>query len=245
MNPSDYTSAIKPVRLSRGRSSAAAHLREWIQSNQLGTGARLPSERELAEQLQVSRTTLREAISTLEAIGLLEVRHGSGCYVTGQVSQTNLAAIWKTWYAVHHDELIHLLQVRNALETKAAALAVCHATPTIVDELHTMVEAMQSAAERGNLTEVARLDDRFHSTIVGTSGNPILVELLSSLRSALEGDRLAVFSLEQRLERSLKDHRAIVSAFGQRDAEAVQRALHRHYESVLQDVSDRRGSGGS
>lgn len=218
--------------------SAAEHLREWIQSNHFMAGARLPSERELAERLGISRTTLREALSTLEAIGLVEVRHGSGSYVTGQVSQSNLASIWQTWYATHRHELIHLLQVREALETKAVALAVALATPEIVEDLRAMVEAMRSAAQQHDLAEVARLDVQFHSTIVATSRNPILVQLLSSLGSALENDRLAVFSLEQRLERSLDDHQTIVTAIGDGDAEAVQRALHQHYESVLRDVTD-------
>ena len=236
MKSQDRAGAIKRITLSTGRSSAAEQLRHLIESNYFAPGDRLPSERELAALLGVSRTTVREAISSLEALGFIEVRHGSGSYVTSSAPQRNLSPIWNAWYAVHRYELIHLLQVREALETKAALLAVAHAGPGLVGSLRPTLEEMRLAVARGDVEEAARLDARFHSTIDAACGNPILVQLLSSLETVLENDRLAVFSLPGRMERSLHDHILIIDAIERQDAEALQHAVRQHFANVVRDV---------
>ncbi|HLI88960.1 MAG TPA: FadR/GntR family transcriptional regulator [Ktedonobacteraceae bacterium] len=228
--------AIKPLHLSNARSSAAEQLRNLIETGHFAPGDRLPSERKLAELLGVSRTLVREAISTLEAVGLIEVRHGSGSYVTGKIPEHNLSTMWSMWYTAHHQDLIHLLQVREALETKAAGLAAEQAKPDLVKRLRRLLEAMRIAGACGKLDEVSLLDSQFHGAIVAASGNPILEQLLSSLNAVLTNDRVAVFSLPDRLGRSLRDHASIIEAIERRDALAAQAALHQHFDSVLRDV---------
>lgn len=236
MTKLDPESAIKPIHLSNGRTSAAEQLRHLIETHHFAPGDKLPSERKLGELLGVSRTMVREAISTLEALGLIEVRHGSGSYVTGEIPLQNLSNMWSTWYTAHRQDLIHLLEVREALESKAAALAAVNAEPGLVERLRSILEAMFAAGARGKLDEVSRLDGQFHGTIVEASGNPILTQLLSSLNLVLKNDRVAVFSLPDRLSRSLRDHLRIVAAIERRDPLAAQAALHEHFGSVLHDV---------
>lgn len=236
MDKKDLADAIRPLHLSTGRSEVAERLRRLIESNHFTAGDRLPSERELAERLGVSRTIVREAISTLEAIGLIEVRHGSGSYITGRVPAQNLSSMWSAWYAAHRHDLIYLLQVREALEMKAAELATANATPEVVAALREKLDEMYAAAARNDIAAVAELDARFHRVLIEASGNPILLQLLSSLDTVLENDRIATFSLSDRLERSLHDHTNIIAAIERRDLQAVQAALYQHFESVMQDV---------
>ncbi len=236
MSNPDLEAAIRPIRLSHGRNTAAEQLRHLIETQQFPRGSRLPSERKLAELLNVSRTMVREAISTLEATGLVEVRHGSGSYVTGEVSLSNLSMIWNTWYIAHRQDLLHLLQVREALECKAVALATTRAEPELAAYLRDILEEMRDASKRDRLDEVSRLDGQFHGAIIEASGNPILVQLLSSLNAVLADDRVAVFSLPGRLERSLYDHTRIVEAIEQHDPQAAQEALLEHFNSVIRDV---------
>jgi GntR family transcriptional repressor for pyruvate dehydrogenase complex len=240
MHKTEAEAAIKPLHLATARSSAAEQLRQLIESGHFAPGDRLPSERKLAELLGVSRTMVREAISTLEAIGMIEVRHGSGSYVTGEVPQHSVSAMWSAWYIAHRQDLIHLLQVREALESKAAALAALHARPGLAGRLRKILEKMRSAGERGQMDEVSALDKEFHSTIVKASENPILIQLLSSLDEVLNNDRLIVFSLPDRLARSLHDHECILRAIEERDPLAAQAALNEHFESVLKDVESPR-----
>lgn len=236
MSKSDPAAAIKPIHLSNARTSAAEQLRHLIETHDIAPGDKLPSERKLGELLGVSRTMVREAISTLEALGLIEVRHGSGSYVTGEIPLQNLSNMWNIWYTAHRQDLIHLLEVREALESKAAALAAVNAEPGLVERLRSILETMFAAGARGKLDEVSRLDSQFHGAIVEASGNPILIQLLSSLNLVLKNDRVAVFSLPDRLSRSLRDHLRIVAAIEGRDPLAAQTALHEHFGSVLQDV---------
>jgi GntR family transcriptional repressor for pyruvate dehydrogenase complex len=236
MSKSDPEAAIKPIHLSNARTSAAEQLRHLIETHDFALGDKLPSERKLGELLGVSRTMVREAISTLEALGLIEVRHGSGSYVTGEIPLQNLSNMWNIWYTAHRQDLIHLLEVREALESKAAALAAVNAEPDLVERLRSILETMFAAGARGKLDEVSCLDSQFHGAIVEASGNPILTQLLSSLNLVLKNDRVAVFSLPDRLSRSLRDHLRIVAAIEGRDPLAAQTALHEHFGSVLQDV---------
>ncbi|MBX5457376.1 MAG: FadR family transcriptional regulator [Thermogemmatispora sp.] len=240
MSKTEAEAAIRPLHLSTARSSAAEQLRQLIESGHFAPGDRLPSERKLAELLGVSRTMVREAISTLEAIGLIEVRHGSGSYVTAEVPQHSVSAMWSAWYIAHRQDLIHLLQVREALESKAAALAAQRSRPMLVMRLRKILERMRSAGEHGQIDEVSALDSEFHSAIVKASENPILIQLLLSLNAVLDNDRLVVFSLPDRLQRSLHDHECIIRAIEERDPLAAQAALHEHFESVLKDVESPR-----
>jgi GntR family transcriptional repressor for pyruvate dehydrogenase complex len=240
MSRTEAEAAIRPLHLSTARSSAAEQLRQLIEGGHFAPGDRLPSERKLAELLGVSRTMVREAISTLEAIGLIEVRHGSGSYVTAEVPQHSVSAMWSAWYIAHRQDLIHLLQVREALESKAAALAAQRARPALVMRLRKILERMRSAGEHGQIDEVSALDSEFHSAIVKASENPILIQLLLSLNAVLDNDRLVVFSLPDRLQRSLHDHECIIRAIEERNPLAAQAALHEHFESVLKDVESPR-----
>lgn len=227
---------IEPLHLVTGRTAAVEQLRRLIWTQQFKPGDRLPSERELAERLGVSRTILREAVSVLEAQGLIRTRHGSGSYVTGEVSDSSLSSMWRAWYAIHRHDLIHILQVREALEVKAAMLAAANTTPELAEKLQTILLEMRAADARGDVREVAHLDVCFHGSITAASGNPVLIQLVSSLDSALEDDRIAVFQLRQRVKDSLRDHMRIIAAIQKRDPHAARDAVNRHFESVIRDV---------
>lgn len=236
MNKHDKWNVIRPVALSTGRVNAADQLRRLIESGHFAPGDRLPSERELVELLGMSRNVVRESMSTLEALGLIEIRHGSGSYVTNRPSQRNLSSIWSNWYRVHGHDLIYLLQVREALETKAAALAAMDRAPEVIDALEHNISLLRDAIASGRLESVAELDAAFHRAFVHASGNPILTDLLLSLDSVLENDRAAVYSLTDRAGRSLSDHQQIAAAIRERDPDMARGAIATHYASVVRDI---------
>ena len=233
---------LAPLKLSTGRADTAETLRRFIIRQSYQPGDKLPSERELAGQLGISRTLLREAMSTLEGVGLIDIRHGSGSYVAGGVSDDSLSAIWSAWYVAHGTELVHLLQVREALEIKAAALAIAHAGDDLVVELQVILHGMERAVQHRDLDGVIEADCRFHGTIVAASGNTLLAQLLRSLDPLLHDDRRAVFTLSDRRVRSMQEHQRILDAIASRDPSAAQRALEQHFESVLQDVAAQRAA---
>lgn len=228
--------ALAPLKLSTGRTNAAEALRQFIGAQGYQRADKLPSERKLATQLGISRSLLREAMSTLEGMGLIEIRHGSGSYVSSRVAERGLSSMWSAWYAAHGTELVQLLQVREALEAKATALAIEHGGDDLVPALRDILDEMEQTAACNDLDAIVEADRRFHGTIVQASGNTLLAQLLRSLDPALEGDRRAVFSLRDRRLTSVADHRRILEAIERRDQGAARMALEQHFESVLHDV---------
>jgi DNA-binding FadR family transcriptional regulator len=229
---------LEPLHLVTGRAAAVESLRCLVETGQLMLGDRLPTERELSQLLGISRTILREAVSVLEAQGLIRTRQGSGMYVTAEVSNNSLSSMWRTWYAAHRNELVHVLQVREALELKAVMLAASHSTRQLVVGLRANLREMKATHSKGDIQLAALLDARFHKTIVEASYNPILVQLLSSLDTVLENDRVAVFQFPEHIKDSLKDHMCIVDAIQKHDPAAAGGALTHHFERVIRKVEE-------
>jgi GntR family transcriptional repressor for pyruvate dehydrogenase complex len=192
-------------------------------------GDRLPSERDLAEALSVSRPTMREAIQSLATLNILDVRRGSGIYVgelnAELVLQPVLVALELTQPTAKS-----LFEVRLALEPLAASLAAKNAQE---DHLASMRACVRSLPQ-GELTarRVLTLDTRLHRLIVEASGNELLLGLVASLDTLALKSRQRTVHEPGVIDRSLKDHRAIVRAIESRDREAAEAAMRRHLERL-------------
>lgn len=204
----------------------ADQIRRLIESGEVSRGARLPAERDLARQLKVSRPSLREALIALEIEGLLEVRVGSGIYVTEPGARLNGSELANAYGPF---EVIH---ARWLIEGECAALAARHATPAQIRgirEAHArMVEA---ARENPNPLDA---DRAFHVRLAEASGNSALVLMVQTLWDQRVGPLYR--ALERKTEHAgmaaetLREHQAIVSAVSRRDPAAARAATRRHME---------------
>jgi GntR family transcriptional repressor for pyruvate dehydrogenase complex len=198
-------------------------------------GDRLPSERELVELLGVSRVSVREAIRSLEAVGLVEVQHGRGCFVTSSRSDS-YASSFSHWLAVHRDEVLELLKVRGALDELAAELAAAAkdaAEPGRLRELNATFRATDPADVE---TLVAR-DVAFHDAIAEASGSPLLADLLRDLHETFNESRKATLQPSGRPAASAREHDAIVSAIEAGDPRAARTAVAKHLASVRSSLT--------
>jgi GntR family transcriptional repressor for pyruvate dehydrogenase complex len=194
-------------------------------------GDKLPSERELVEMLGVSRVSVREAICSLEAIGLVEVRHGTGTIVLEQTGREPTAGLSR-WMRINRDEVLELLTVRAALDELAGEEAALRhdAEPLLaVRAAHT---AFAQAAEEDRRDELPGLDERFHIAIAEASGSVLLRDLLVELHSPLERSRELFFAPDHRAKASTGEHAAILAALVAGDGPAARRAIGAHVESV-------------
>jgi len=209
----------------------AGQLRSLIEAGSLHAGERLPSERELAEQLGVSRSTVREAVQFLGALGLVEIRHGSGTFVR---ADGDLPSEWLQWTKRHQVEVHELLEVRRGLEAVAAELAAERK-----HELEAMQEAladMEAALDGPDVPGLVEADLSFHTALAAASGNTALRHLAESLGRELLRERGAIWNEPGRPERSLREHRRIYDAVRAGDALGARTALVDHLHSVEQDV---------
>lgn len=228
---------LEPVGRKRLYEHIVDQIMRAVASQELKPGDRLPPERELAESLGVSRSALREAITTLVAAGILEAKHGSGVYVAQSCD-----AAWVRPMALlllqQHSSLLDLLEVRKALEGEAAYLAALRATPEDIVSLEKAFAALKGAVEQGHLG--AEEDLHFHLCIAQATRNAFFLRVIGSLTDAfLEGLRSSR-SMSLRMPGFpwvvLDEHRLILEAVKARDPEASRRAMCSHLDSVRKKI---------
>src|SRR5882672_5322033 len=204
-----------------------AHVRQLIDRGSLGPGARLPTERHLAQQVGVSRPTVRAGLRTLAALGVVSSRRGSGTYIPegpptfGAEALGFLAALHK----VTGDDVY---EARRLLEVGAAGLAADRATP---EQLATLADEVAGLFASLNERQMFLVHDvNFHRGIAAASGNPIIASLLEMVASLYYERRRA--TVERAADRDLRDaadsHRQIYQAIRARDGERARRAMNDH-----------------
>ncbi|MHB8215530.1 MAG: FadR/GntR family transcriptional regulator [Candidatus Sulfotelmatobacter sp.] len=202
----------------------------------LKPGDKLPSERELAEMLGVSRSSIRDAIRGLELAGLVEPRQGAGTIVreisTGSVVNPFASALERK------KELVsELLDFRKMLEPPLAARAATHAS---ADEISEMEEILRRQEEKQRAGEAAVAEDaEFHYSVALASDNSVVIKVLDILMDLLRDTRERSLQVEGRGQRSLAGHRRILAAIRSHDAEAAKAAMRRHIEDVEEIVLEK------
>lgn len=226
---------------SRTASEVVQQIELLILDGVLRDGDRLPGERDLAFDLDVSRPILREALKELEARGLLVSHHGGGTYVAdiiGQVFSKPIAELISRHARATRD----YLEYRRELEGLTAELAAKRATDTDRALLTRIVDDMKRAHESGNPEEELAADVEFHNAIGEAAHNIILLHTMRACYRLLsEGiffNRKAVFALANARERLLEQHVAIHAAILSGDGAAAKRAAQAHIDFVMQAVDE-------
>lgn len=219
--------AVEPKRLYR---QIADQLAQLIASGEFPAGSRLPAERELAVSLGVSRTSVREAIISLEMSGLVEVRVGTGIFVMGTRDPAPRT----------RDDAgpgpFELLNARKLVEGEIAALAARTAKPADIAALDESVARMAA-----NVDDFARReaeDESFHRLLAKATGNgslELVVEGLWNQRAELWGRLQHHFHTTDLAQKTIRDHAAIAAAVAAHDPDAARAALHRHLARVVRE----------
>lgn len=225
---------LKPIKPKRISDQVFEQLRDLIFRGQFKPGEQLMTEREMAQNLGVSRPTVREAINKLVAMGLVEHRQGQGTFVKSpadKAEQNSLAAIM----GGADVRLEDLLEVRLGLECNAVALAARRASDEDIRELEKSVEEMATATSRGGLGSHA--DVSFHMAIAYASKNPVQIHIMKSFYDLL------FFGIKENLEHLYTDpetfkkvvsqHNEIVEAIKRHDSDAAFEAMKKHIQLVL------------
>jgi GntR family transcriptional repressor for pyruvate dehydrogenase complex len=201
----------------------------------LKPGDKLPSERELAELLQVSRSSIRDAIRGLELMGLVEPRQGAGTIVR-EISADTLVNPFAN--ALKHRQALvsELLDFRKMLEPSLAARAATHASSDEIAEMEEILHRQEVKLLRDETT-IAE-DAEFHYAIALASGNSVVLKVLDILMDLLRDTRERSLQVDGRPKKSLAGHRRILAAIKRQDGEAAKAAMRRHIEDVEEIVLD-------
>ncbi|HET8576525.1 MAG TPA: FCD domain-containing protein [Methylomirabilota bacterium] len=225
---SDLVPLASPARR---RNGVVESICDLIERRALKAGERLPPERELTRLLATSRTSVREALRMLDGLGVVEIRHGRGAYVRAGASRLGVAW-WEEYLADRRDRILDILEVRELLDARAAALAARRASGDEIAALRSVLEAQAQAVEADDVAAVVVADVQFHNLIARISRNALLAELAKGIINALHDDREATFRMPGRTRRSLDEHSAVLEAISRGDAEAAERLMRTHVQET-------------
>ena len=230
--PAPAKSDFEVVRKNKVYEEVAKQIERLI-LKKLKPGDKLPSERELAELLQVSRSSIRDAIRSLELMGLVEPRQGTGTIVREPSAGSKISPFANALER-KREQVTELLDFRKMLEPPLAARAATHASP---EEVAEMEEILKRQEEKQNLGDAAIAEDaEFHYSIALASGNSVVLKVIDTLMDLLRDTRERSLQVEGRSQKSLAGHRRILSAIKRHDAEAAKAAMRRHIEDVEEIV---------
>ncbi len=228
-------SPLRTIKRTQRSEEVRRQIEDAIKGGDFGPGERLPSERELVETFGVSRVSVREAIRSLEAIGLVRVYQGRGAFVNDR--RSGLGEPMARWLDLHRDEVLELLGVRGALDEYASALAAENDDAAKIGAITTAHEAFKTAVTgEASAADLVSLDIDFHIAIAEASGNRLLFDLLSDLHSYLAESRYLALVPPGRPARSAAEHTGIVEAIVAGDAPGARLATSSHIAGVREVV---------
>ena len=226
---------LKQVEPRRLYQQIADQIRELIQQGGFDTGTRLPPERDLAQQLGVSRPSLREALIALDVEGSVEIRSGSGVYVSAPAERPPKAT------AALGESPSELMQARAAFEGSVVMLACAHVTEPALQRLRDIVKGMRSEVVKRRMP--IDHDRQFHLAIAEMSGNSVMVRIVAELfderHSPISAKLSSRYENARTWNLALKEHEAILRAIEARDPLAAQSAMRTHLK-----LSEERWVGG-
>lgn len=228
------TLKLNIVKSERLYMKVAEQLNKLIDTEVIKPGERFPSERELAEQLGVSRPTIREAMIALELSGAIEIRTGSGIYVTEQKAKLKPEL---------NDEGVgpfEILEIRYIIEAEACALAAARITDEQIMALHHAVDEMEEEQKQPNASEKA--DQKFHSIIAEACQNSAISSVVDWLWDLRNESTLSTSFLErirkEGVHPSIEEHRKILHALEQRNPEKARTAMKLHIENATVNAAN-------
>ncbi|BDY26479.1 MULTISPECIES: FadR/GntR family transcriptional regulator [Mycolicibacterium] len=221
-----------------GGPTVVSRIKEYILTNHLGPGDPLPTENELSQQLGVSRSRIREAVKTLSALDIVEVRHGYGTYV-GQMSFRAMVESLAFRGMLNADDglgvFAELVDFRELIETSLADKIMASLTPQAALSMRRLTEAMAGKASAGE--EFAAEDREFHLLLMETAG---------TLAVGMTGAFWDVHALASRslgppddLQATVAAHVAILDAIEKGDADVLRAAIRAHYAPIRERMTRR------
>mgnify|MGYP006265930409 CR=1 FL=1 len=233
---------LEPVKKIRLYESIVKQIQKLISSGTLKPGQKLPPERELAEELGVSRTSIREALRALEMMGYLESRVGvgGGTYIK-EITFSNIISPFSETLLQHDDFIVELLEVRLVLEIEVVRLAAERRSQEDLERLERAIQQMEQEIENGETG--LHGDNAFHAVLADAANNRVLEEFVRMCGDLLEVEReehLKTRSHEPK--RALTQHYDILEAIRNQDGARAQRLMEDHILTVSEVIKTNRAN---
>jgi GntR family transcriptional repressor for pyruvate dehydrogenase complex len=225
--------ALKVVEKKRAYEDIVQQVLSLIEGGKLKRGDQLPSERELTEIFKVSRTTVREAIRTLESMKLLQCRPGNGTYVLATSEEALIQPLAAALFNAK-DDIQDIFTIRKIIEPHVAQLAAENATAKEIAEMEEILRRQEICIEHGE--NIIETDSAFHNLMAGASKNRVMERLTIALIDLLKQSRENYLTYDEqgnkRPERSLEGHERVLAAIKNSDGEGARKLMRQHLEEI-------------
>ena len=224
---------FRAVRKGRRYEQVAEQIQELIARGVLKPGDKLPAERELAAKFGVGRSSLRDAIRTLEVTGVLESRHGSGTVIR-ELSADSLVVPLAQVLTRKRELVAELLDVRRMIEPALAGRAARNASGEEIAQLEEILRRQGEKIGRGE--DAIEEDSAFHDAICRAARNSVVMKVLDVLMDLLRESRTRSLQVPGRVARSYAGHQRILRAIKRRDPDAAEAAVKQHLKEIEEMV---------
>ncbi|MDF2531913.1 MAG: GntR family transcriptional regulator [Clostridia bacterium] len=225
---------FNPIKNTKVYEQVIDQIKDMIAEGTLNKGDRLPSERSLVEQLQVSRASLREALRALEVIGLVECKQGEGNYIKTSF-EDNLLEPLSIMYRLERSNPKEIWELRKTMEVEAVGLAAKRVTDTQLKELS---ELLLSFNDEEDETYNAEIDKQFHYKLAECSGNILIYNILKTVSVLVEdfikGARTKILNDKENKKVLFKQHKAMLIAVEKHSSVEARKAMREHLDYAME-----------
>lgn len=219
-----------PIKSTKVYEQVIYQIKKMVTDGTLKRGDKLPSERELTEQLKVSRTSIREALRAMEIIGLVECKQGEGNFICNNF-ENNLFEPLSIMFMLHESNPTEIIELRRVMEVETAALAAERVSQEELDDMSRLIELMKNS----NDEELSiKLDKQFHYMIARSSQNILIVSMLNAVSylidSFIKGARGKILMHEGNREVLARQHENIYLALLKHDSKGAVEAMKNHMD---------------
>ena len=227
-----------PIKSKKVYQHVIEQIQEMVMDGTLKTGDQLPAERDLAETLGVSRTSIREALRALEIIGTIESRQGEGNFISTSMER-NLFEPLSVMFKLHHGSSQDILELRIIIETEAAKLA---AKRIEKEDMVILDKLIHDLATAKNENESVAIDKEIHYKIADITGNYLILSVLNAISALMESfikeARVRIINWQKERNLLLQQHQEICTAIIAKDPEGAAKAMHAHFQTVIESMEN-------
>lgn len=214
------------------------YIKKQIRNGELNIGGKLPAERELSEILGISRNSVREAIRTLDIMGVISSQQGAGNFLTGNF-ENNLVESLSMLFLLNQIDYRQVSELRRALEMEALMLAIDHITDEEIQTLVKIVSQLERESEANNVV----LDKKMHYNIALASKNTLIINILQALSEILDKFivdlRREILSQEDSRKILIQAHNEMLESLIKRDKNLAYESINKHFSIIDQKIKEK------
>lgn len=214
------------------------YIKKQIRSGELSMGGKLPAERELSEILGISRNSVREAIRTLDNMGVISSQQGAGNFLTGNF-ENNLVESLSMMFLLNQIDYRQVSELRRALEMEALMLAIDNITDEEIQSLVTIISQLESETEANNVV----LDKKMHYNIALASRNTLIINILQALSEILDKFivdlRREILSQDDSRKILMQAHNGMLESLITKDKNLAYESINKHFSIIDEKIKEK------